>query len=187
MGSIVGNMNNVKIFVLYLMRNINYPMDYVTINDVVRQTDFVMFLDFAVAFNEMLDGDLIRQLDVENGNPLYEVTEKGMLVADELHTDILSPILEKSLAAALQFLDFRKRDIKFSSDAQIQRDRSVNVTLTITEKGKTIYQTMINVDSESRAEQIRENFRSKPEVIYRGTVALVNGKVDYLFDPVTHI
>ena len=55
-------MNNVKIFVLYLMENIHYPLDYVTINDIVMQTDYVMYLDFAVAFNEMLDGGLLRKL-----------------------------------------------------------------------------------------------------------------------------
>ena len=35
MASLVGSKRNVKIFVLYLMQNINYPLDYVTINDIV--------------------------------------------------------------------------------------------------------------------------------------------------------
>ena len=39
MASNLGNKRNVKIFVLYLMENINYPRDFVTINDVVMQTD----------------------------------------------------------------------------------------------------------------------------------------------------
>ena len=63
MGSAIGSMQNVKIFVLYLMENINYPLDFVTINDIVMQTDYVMYLDFAVAFNEMLDGDLIAKIE----------------------------------------------------------------------------------------------------------------------------
>ena len=32
MGYVIGSMNNVKIFVLYLMQNINYPLDFVTIS-----------------------------------------------------------------------------------------------------------------------------------------------------------
>ena len=56
MGSPIGSMSNVKIFVLYLLENINYPLEYCTINDIVMQTDYVMFLDFAESFNEMLAG-----------------------------------------------------------------------------------------------------------------------------------
>ena len=54
MGSPVGSKNNVKIFILYLMENINYPLDYITLNDIVMQTDYVMYLDFAEGFSEML-------------------------------------------------------------------------------------------------------------------------------------
>ena len=61
MASPIGSMNNVKIFVLYLMRNINYSLDFVTINEIVMQTDYIMYLDFAVAFHEMLDGGLIQE------------------------------------------------------------------------------------------------------------------------------
>ena len=46
----IGSKNNVKIFVLYLMENINYPLDFVTINDIIMQTDYVMYLDFAESF-----------------------------------------------------------------------------------------------------------------------------------------
>ena len=54
MASPIGSMRNVKIFVLYLLENINYPLDFVTINDIVMQTDYVMYLDFAEGFNEMV-------------------------------------------------------------------------------------------------------------------------------------
>ena len=184
MGSPIGSMNNVKIFVLYLMRNINYPLDFVTINDIVMQTDYIMYLDFAVAFHEMLDGGLIEEIDKdeETGDPLYYVSDKGRIVAEQLKTDILSSILEKSLTAALRDLDFKRRRIKIASDAQTLPDHTVDVTLTVTEADKVILKTTVNVDSERRAEAIRDNFRSRPEAIYRGTLALISGKIDYLFD-----
>ena len=110
MSSAIGNMQNVKIFVLYLMENINYPLDLVTVNDIVMQTDYVMYLDFAVAFNEMLDGGLIEKT-YEDGEEKYVVTEKGRYVARELKSDLLSSILDQSLANALRYLNFKKRGI----------------------------------------------------------------------------
>ena len=184
MASPIGSMNNVKIFVLYLMKNVNYPLDFVTVNDIVMQTDYIMYVDFAQAFHEMLDGDLICENGKSeiDGQPMYSVTEKGKIVAEQLKSDILKSILEQSLSAALRYLDFKRRDVKISSDATERPDKTWDVTVTVTEKGKVIMKTSLNVDSYLRAELIRENFRSRPEVIYRGTVALLSGQMDYLFD-----
>ena len=94
MSSAIGSINNVKIFILYLMKNINYPLDYVTVNDIVMQTDYVMFLDFAEGFNQLLDADLIKKVE-EDGEEKYTVTDKGAIVAGELKSDIISSILDK--------------------------------------------------------------------------------------------
>ena len=110
MSSAIGSINNVKIFVLYLLQNINYPVDFVTINDIVMQTDYVMYLDFAVAFNSLLDSGLIEKVE-DDGEEKYRVTPNGAIVASELKSDILSSILDKSLAAALRYIDFKKRGV----------------------------------------------------------------------------
>jgi len=78
MASPIGSMNNVKIFVLYLMRNINYPLDFVTVNDVVMQNDYIMYLDFSQAFHEMLDGELIREDGVNENRSCREGMERSV-------------------------------------------------------------------------------------------------------------
>ncbi len=177
------NLQQVKIFVLYLMRNINYPLSFATINDIVRQNDYVMYLDFAEAFHQMVDGELIRETGVDDvGAPLYVVTRKGAAVADELHREIAPAILDQSLACALRYLDFQQRDVKVDCSSERQPDSSFDVTLLLKEKGKVIFSTTINVDSEYHSTQIRQAFRSRPDVIYRGVMALLAGKMDYLFD-----
>ena len=60
MAASIKEKRNVKIFVLFLMENINYPLDFVSINDIVMQTDYVLYLDFAESFNELLDSNLIE-------------------------------------------------------------------------------------------------------------------------------
>ena len=72
MASPIGSMNNVKIFVLYLMRNVNYPLDFVTINEIVMQSDYILYLDLAVAFHEMLDSGLIEEVET-NENGEYQI------------------------------------------------------------------------------------------------------------------
>ncbi len=180
----IGSKNNVKIFVLYLMRNINYPLDFVTINDIVMQNDYVMYLDFAEAFHEMLEGDLIREDGKsEAGDPLYSVTPKGAIVAEQLRCDILPAILDQSLGCALRYLDFRRRSITVDCTSRQLPDHTFDVTLTLKERSKILFTTTVNVDSEYRSRQIRQSFRDRPDLLYRGIMAVLSGKVDYLFDP----
>ena len=60
------------------------------------QTDYIMYLDFAEAFNEMLDHGLIDKL-TDGDEDMYIINEKGRYVARELKSDILPTILDRSL------------------------------------------------------------------------------------------
>ena len=181
MGSAIGSKQNVKIFVLYLMENINYPLDFITINDIVMQTDYVMYLDFAEAFHEMLDGDLLMKIEGE-GDPLYAVTEKGRYVARELKSDLLPSILDQALSRALRYLNFKKRGIVPRCTVEKTEDGRYCVSCTFTERGVCIFSQALTVDTLDRATRMKENFYQRPEAIYRGVVALLAGNVNYLFD-----
>ncbi len=182
MSSVIGSKRNVKIFVLYLMENINYPLDYFTLNDIVMQTDYVMFLDFAECFNEMLDLELIKQEKDENGDALYSVTEKGRCVARELNSDILSSILDKSLTAALRYIDFKKRGIKIKCVSEKRDDGKYDLDCLFLEKEEQIFKISVVVDTYDRVERMKDNFRDRPDVVYRGVLALLAGNVNFLFD-----
>ena len=181
MSSAIGSMNNVKIFVLYLMKNVNYPLDFVTVNDIVMQTDYVMYLDFAVAFNEMIDAGLIERID-DNGTEKYRVTSSGEIVASELKSDIISSILDRSLAAALRYLDFKKRGVSLKFDIERLEDGRCRIDTGFVENGECIFSQMIIVDSLDRAKRMKQNFYERPEALYRGVLALLSGNVNYIFD-----
>ena len=183
MVSPVGGMKTVKIFVLYLMKNVGRALDYVTLNDIVMQTDYVMFLDFAEAFNQMLDAGLIVEAGkAADGDTLYEISPKGVCVAENLSSDILSSILDKSLAAALRYLDFKQRGITAKCSWDKAAEGVYVIRCTLTEKDAVIFSTELTVDSADRARRMADNFRDRPEVIYRGLHALLAGNMNFLFD-----
>ena len=106
MSSPLGNKQNITVFVLYLMQNVGYPMDFVTINDVIMQTDYVAYLDFAESFSRMKDSGLIEEVGTtDKGEPTYTVTGKGRTVVESMQGDILPSILEESLTCALRTCD----------------------------------------------------------------------------------
>lgn len=183
MGSAVGSMKNVKIFVLYLMHNLGRALDFVTLNDIVMQTDYVMYLDFAEAFGQMLDADLVAEAGQSaEGDKLYAITEKGICVAENLSSDVLSSILDKSLAAALRYLDFKARGIVAKCTTAKLAEGEYEVHAQMTCRGKVLFDTKLVVDSADRARRMAENFRDRPEVIWRGVHALLAGNMNFLFD-----
>ena len=182
MASPIGGMKNVKIFVLYLMANIGYPMNFATINDVTLQNDYVMYLDFAEAFYDMLDNGLIACVGQnEAGDDLYTVTYKGRCVAEELKSDLLPSILDQSLTCALRYLDFKKRGIRISTNIQARPDKMYDLECRMYEKEEVIMAVTLCVDSRMRAERMADNFRDRPENVYKGVTALLAGNVNYLF------
>ena len=162
------------------MENINYPLDFVSINDIVMQTDYVMYLDFAESFNELLDSNLIEYAEV-NGEKYYYVTDRGRFVARELHSDILSTILDKSLEAAFRYLDFKKRGIEARCASSRRSDGRLDRTCTLYEKQEKIFEVSMVVDTENRVERMKQLYMERPDVIYRGNTALLTGKMGYLF------
>ena len=181
-GSAIGSVRNVKIFVLYLMENVGRPLDFVTLNDIVMQTDYIMYLDFAEAFHSMLDDGLIEVAGEQNGEQTYDITEKGRMVAESLHSDILPSILEKSLAAALRYLDFKSRGTETKCEFHRREDGRYDFSCALIERGEVIFTTTLVLDSADRAARLKENFQDRPEVIYRGVHALLAGNMNYLFD-----
>ena len=59
--------NDIKIFILYLLRHIGYPLDFVSINDIVVQDGYVGYFDFAECFAELLEtGNIVLTDTAEN-------------------------------------------------------------------------------------------------------------------------
>ena len=187
MSSPIGNQEKVKTFILFLMENVGYPLDYVELNDIVLQNDYVLYMDFAEGFNELCDLNLIESVceKSQNGEEVvkYQVTDKGRHAARTLKGELLPDILERSLACALRYLDFRKRGIRYDcSISQLTDDFRYRFSCEMKEKDVVIFSTVLVVDTYDRALGMQKNFYDRLDAIYRGTVALLSGNVNYLFD-----
>ncbi len=181
MGVTMGK-RNARVYILYLMENIGYPLDYLTLVDIVRLNDYVAYLDVAESFAELQDKELIEAVGKnEHNEDLYVVTQKGRMVSDALSGDILSPILDKSLNDALRYLDFQRRGITPHTSLERLPDGRVRVTLWLDEKGIAIYKNELVVDTLNRAQRMVDNFSERPDCVYRGIMAIVAGNVNYIF------
>jgi predicted transcriptional regulator len=174
--------NDIKIFILYLMRNIGYPLDFSNINDIVVQDGIVNYFDFAECFAELIDMGNISESKDESGETVYAVTEQGKQVADNLQSDILMMIRENSLKSALRLLSFKKRGSQIKCKSQPQADGSYLLNCSIIESREEIMNLTLKVDNKKQLDRMEYTFNQRPEFVYRGLMAVLTGEVNYLID-----
>lgn len=189
--------NDIKIFILYLLKNIGYALDFNTISDIVVQDEFVNYFDFAECFAELLDSGTIemrRAGDVrdtetagwggsyEKNTELYRITEDGVRVVEQLQSSLLIMIKEKSLKSAMRLLSFKARGSDIKCTGKERTDGRYDLHCEVIENHETLLCVDLVIESKQQLDKMMYNFNERPEVIYRGVVALLTGDINYLID-----
>ena len=181
--------NDIKIFILYLLKNLNYPLDFNTISDIVVQDEFVNYFDFAECFAELLDCGNIEQLppdpdaDGEKKNKeLYRITPNGITIAEQLQSALLNMIKDKSLKSAMRLLSFKSRGSDVSCSYTEREDGRFDLHCEVSEKDNKILELGLIIESKYQLDKMLYNFNERPEVVYRGIISLLTGDINYLID-----
>ncbi|MCQ2385336.1 MAG: DUF4364 family protein [Clostridia bacterium] len=175
---VMSDRTQMKIFILFLLDEMNYPLEYDTLFDIISANGYIGRFDFADCFSELIDLGHIDKIEWE-GKTYYRISETGCWVAEELEGSILDSIREKSRKIAMKMLSLHKRGA--TADCHIQRrdDGKYEVKVSIVEKGKIFMETTLAVSNASEAQRIRLHFDAKPEEVCRGVLAVLSGDVDY--------
>jgi hypothetical protein len=175
--------NEIKIFILYLMDRIGYPLSCGDVCSIMHQENVVSYFDCADCFAELIDGNHVVEVEKnETGEALYIVTRTGKQIATELN-DTLSPgIKEASYRSAIRHLSFRKRKAAIDCSYVERPNGKCYVHCEITEDGVKVLDANIEVDSKLEADTMIANFRRRPEIVFRGMLALISGEKNYIFE-----
>jgi len=176
--------NEIKIFILYLMDRIGYPLKFTDVCSILYQENIVSYFECGDCFTELVDAHHIIELGEkdENGESLYQVSDTGKTISHELSDQINDKIKETSYRSAIRHLDFQKRGSEIRCNYEEQDNGKYKVNCEIAEKGRIVLSVSIDVDSKNEAETMMFNFKKKPEIVYRGTLALLSGEANYIFE-----
>ena len=99
----------IKIFILFLLKNIKEPLEFSMINDIVIQDGYVNYFDFAICFAELLEnGQILEQKRKEDSHPVYVITPAGEEAVSNVQMKLFTTVREKALRSALRLLAFYK-------------------------------------------------------------------------------
>lgn len=175
---IISDKIDVKIFILFLLDNINDVMDYETIYEIVRDCGAIGSFDFAECFSQLEDlGHILT--DTEDGIKYCRISDMGREIAHELQSGILEPIREKSSKIAAKFISLKERNATITATVTERDDGKYIVRCSMDESSGEIFGYDVCVSSRAAATKIKNYFESKPTDIYRAFMTVVTGDFDY--------
>lgn len=170
---------DIKVFLLFLLDNIAYPIDRTTVMSIVAENTDDIALDYDQCLTELSDSEHLF-FDEVDGEKYYMISDKGRTVASELYDSLDKGFRERSLRSAIKHISLSKSgaSIKaYITDAPANRYR---VTLEAHDRYGEIMSTSLTVNSRAEAETIKKNFEQKPDGVYRGVLFSATGRIEYI-------
>lgn len=171
---------DVKTFILYLLMQIDRPVDLATLNDVVMQDDFVNQFEFMDALFELVASGGVTKTETE-GKTEYSLSTKGRVTAEMLEGDLVGMIKERSVRSAMRLLSFERRGSRAQSKVTEENGRFI-LSCKVTDKDGESFSLSVSLDSRRRADAMKQSFDEKPEFVYRAVLGVLSGDINYLAD-----
>jgi hypothetical protein len=103
-------------------------------------------------------------------------------VAENLQGEILGYIRTRSLKSALRFISFKERGSEIKTSYSIRADGKYDLCCQIIDERQLSLEIKLVADNVNQLELMMHTFDDRPEVVYRGVMALLTGEIDYLLD-----
>ena len=107
--------NDIKIFMMYLIREVGIPLDYSLLHDVCVAEGMVRSFDFTECLQELVETGNISVEPGKDGE-VYRLTEQGERVSWTLSSNMLRSIRETSLRSALRYISCRATGTEFYAE-----------------------------------------------------------------------
>lgn len=169
----------IKVFILFLLSNLDEPLEFSTVNDIVIQDGFVNYFDFAICFAELLEAGQITE--TPDQKPLYEISEAGRTAIESYESTLYNSVREKALRSALRLLAFNKSGSKISSSITECKGGYI-LDCKISDNQRILFHNQVFLTEKHYADKLKANFDEKAEIIYKGSLALLSGDVNFIFE-----
>ena len=172
-------MTDIKVFLLFLLDNIGYPIEHSSIIEMVAEnTDEILF-DYDECLRELSDdGHLL--FDEYEGEKYYMISDTGRMIASELYDSLDREFRERSLKYAAKYTSLSKRGAIISATVTETENKRYKVTMSARDESGEYMSATITVTSREEAERIKFNYEAKPDGVYRGILFSATGRLEFL-------
>lgn len=175
----LNTITDLKVFLLFLLDNIRYPIDRDTILSIIEENTGDISLDYEQCLDELASSEHLLYDEVD-GEKYYMISDKGRAVAAELYDNLDAGFRERSLRSAIRHVSLSKSGASIKAYIEETEAKRYRVVLEAYDRYGDIMKTSLTVNSYAEAEQIKKNFEAKPDGVYRGVLFSATGRIEYL-------
>lgn len=170
--------DDIKILICYLLNSVGRPLSFSNMNDIIQHDELCNYFSFASALRGLLISghiDIVRGKD--GGEEFYKNTSLGDETAKLFERRLPASVREKAVGSAVKLLSKIKRESENKALIEENPSGGFFVTCSIYDMGDILLSVKILVADINQARLIKRNFQSNPELLYKGTLALLTGDV----------
>lgn len=176
---VLKNNTDVKIFILFLLNSLRYPVTEEELTDILVADGFVGEYDVAVCLSELCEMEHVYCATVD-GQQTYMISPTGIEASAGLEDSLLSVIRTRSIQTATRYLSLRRRGADVNAEVTRREDGRYTVACRVADKTGEIASFSLTIASQGEAERIRRHFIEAPEAVVRGITATATGEIAYL-------
>jgi len=170
---------DIKIFLLFLLDNIRYPIDYTTLTKIISDNVDEVTFDYEASLRELADAEHLL-FDEIDGTRYYMISESGRLIAAELYDRLDPAFRESSIKSAAKYISLSRSNASITSKIIELADKRFEVTVGAKDSSGKLFSLSLTVSSHKQAEGIVANFEKNPDNIYRGILFCMTGRIEYM-------
>lgn len=172
-------MTDIKVFILFLLNNIGYPIDHEAVIGMVSENTEEIIIDYDECLKELSDdGHLLY--DEYNGEKYYMISDTGRMIASELYDSLDKEFRERSIRYAAKYTSLSKNGSTIKATVTEVDGKRYKVTMQASDSIGEVLFASLTVNSRQEAEKIKSNFESKPDGVYRGILFSATGRLEFL-------
>ncbi len=171
----------IKVLICYMLVNIKEGINKNDLLTILQANGIANYFEAGEAFSDLLGSNNIKKLDNQE---LYNVTNKGKMIAEQLSSSLPKTVKERALDAVK--LLFKRRKIEKENKVSIEKTNfGYNVTCNVSGGDFEMMSLTLYVPDMEQAKLVQENFYKAPEMLYRAILSMLtqkNSELEKIFE-----
>lgn len=172
-------LTDIKVFLLFLLDNIRYPIDYSTLTKIISDNVDDLTFDYDASLSELVDAEHLL-FDEIDGERYYMISDSGRRIASELYDRLDEGFRESSIRSAAKHISLSRSKADVYSKIEELADKRFSVSMGAKDKLGEVFSLSITVNSRSVAEKMVSRFESDPDSIHKGLLFCLTGKLEFI-------
>ena len=165
------SLEEIQILICYMLCSIKEPVPREMLPEIIAGNGMANFFDVGAAMDDLLKKGHIA----ESGSGMLTAAAGGREISETLFRSLPFTLRERSVNLAIQLLSRARCRSQSSADIE-KTDEGFEVTCQLLDGGKPMLSVSVTTADALQAEAVKKSFLQDPAVLYRSTLAVLNGQ-----------